>query len=88
MICHWEEPAAALQIRENAISTFSMKGLEPLLEQALKIHVGLPARLSVIPMTSPSGQALTQALADSAASHVNPAPSQSIGDQIAIIGRA
>jgi hypothetical protein len=86
MICHWEEPAAALQIRENAISTFSMKGLEPLLEQALKIHVGL---LHVfIPMTSPSGQALTQALADSAASHVNPAPSQSIGDQIVIIGRA
>ena len=39
MICHWKEPAAALQIRENAISTFSMKGLEPLLEQALKIHV-------------------------------------------------
>jgi hypothetical protein len=41
MICHWKEPAAALQIRENTISTFSMKGLEPLLEQPLKIHVGL-----------------------------------------------
>jgi hypothetical protein len=46
MICHCKEPAAALQIRENAISTLSMKGLKPLLEQALKIHVALPARLS------------------------------------------
>jgi len=26
---------------ENAISTLSMKGLEPLLEQAIKIHVDL-----------------------------------------------
>jgi hypothetical protein len=41
MICHWKEPAAALQIREYAIPTFSMKAFEPLLEQALKIHVGL-----------------------------------------------
>ena len=41
MVCHWKEPAAALQIRENAISPFSMKGLEPLLEQACKVHVGL-----------------------------------------------
>src|SRR4051794_3499939 len=41
MICHWKEPAAALQIRENPIPTLSMKALEPLLEQALKIHVGL-----------------------------------------------
>jgi hypothetical protein len=32
LICHWKEPAAALQIRENAISTFAMKDLEPLLE--------------------------------------------------------
>src|SRR5678815_834944 len=30
VISHWKEPAAALQIRKNAISTFSMKGLEPL----------------------------------------------------------
>jgi hypothetical protein len=43
MICHWKGPAPALQIRENAISTFSMKALEPLLEQVLKIHVGSPA---------------------------------------------
>ena len=36
MIGHWKEPAAALQIRKKAIPTFSMKGLEPLLEQASK----------------------------------------------------
>jgi hypothetical protein len=41
VVCHWKEPAAALQIREDAISTFSMKGLEPLLEQPLEIHVDL-----------------------------------------------
>jgi len=41
MVCHWKEPAAALQMGENAISTLSMKGLEPLLEQAIKIHVDL-----------------------------------------------
>jgi hypothetical protein len=46
MLCHWKGPAAALQIRENPISTFSMKGLEPLPEQPLKFHVGLPLRLS------------------------------------------
>src|SRR5688572_9827028 len=46
MICHRKGPATALQIRENAISTFSMQGLEPLLEHALKIHAGVHARLS------------------------------------------
>jgi hypothetical protein len=46
IICDWKGPAAALQIRENAISAFSMKGREPLLEQSLKIHVGV---LHVIP---------------------------------------
>ena len=41
VICHRKEPAAALHIREGAISAFAMKGLEPLLEQPLEIHVGL-----------------------------------------------
>jgi hypothetical protein len=38
MICHGKESAAALQICEDAISTLLMKGIEPLLEQAFKIH--------------------------------------------------
>ena len=41
MVRHWKATAAALQIRENPISAFSMKGVELLLEQALKIHVDL-----------------------------------------------
>jgi hypothetical protein len=41
MIRHWKGPAAALQIRENAVSSFAPKGREPLLEQVLKVHVGL-----------------------------------------------
>jgi hypothetical protein len=41
MVCHRKAAAMALQVRENAISTFSMKGLEPLLEQAFEVHAGL-----------------------------------------------
>src|SRR5262245_47665647 len=38
MLGHRKEASAAPQIRENAISTFSMKGLELLLEQYVEIH--------------------------------------------------
>ena len=38
----WKAPAAALQICENTISTFSMKRIEPPLQQALEIHVRSP----------------------------------------------
>src|SRR6185436_16072251 len=41
MVCHRKGPAATLQIREHAVSTFLMKALKPLLEQSLKIHVSL-----------------------------------------------
>src|SRR5687767_9175766 len=41
MLGHRKEAAAAPQIRENAISTFSKKGLELLLEQYVEMHVDL-----------------------------------------------
>ena len=46
MICHRKEPAAALQIRENAISTFSMKGSRAAAGASPQNSCRSPARLS------------------------------------------
>jgi hypothetical protein len=55
MVCHWKGPAAALQVRENAIAAFPMQALEPLLEHALEFHTRLLHVFSAI--IRPSGRA-------------------------------
>jgi hypothetical protein len=62
MIRHRKGAAAAFQIREYAIAAFVMKGHEPLPEQALEIHIGLPHAVAehyraVPKVIRPSGRA-------------------------------
>ena len=73
MLSHRKEAAAAPQIRENAISTFSKKGLELLLEQYVEMHVDLsrvlPARMkSSHSAFRPSSSAAAKMLSDAAGS--------------------
>jgi len=75
MVCHWKGPAATLQIREHAVSTFPMKALKPLLEQALKVCVGL---LHVFPIYSAEAR-VAPLLVNSAATGACPAAATNIG---------